>query len=154
MDYSALPLVLARVHPLHWPVLLMNLLAVSMYLHANGIRGASLKVWANGRVEIDRLWERAESRCDPETQLQGLLALTGRNQQTASAALLCDPAPSDGMGADGAASLAQAPARTLETVRAVWTSAIATLAGRLDRAIVSAQAVGAHRAARPALHPP
>ncbi|MEM7766846.1 MAG: hypothetical protein AAF253_05090 [Pseudomonadota bacterium] len=114
MDYSALPIALARVHPLHWPVLLMNLLAVTVYLRANGIAGASVRVWPNGRVEITGLNETHSTPAG--AQLQGLLALTGRHQQTASAALLANGAFEDALEAARRALSADTPAPGLTRV--------------------------------------
>ncbi len=92
MDFAALPAILQRVHPLFWPVLLVNLWRVTCTLHAMGHRhGCQLCIWPDGRVEIEYLHgPRAD---DPEAgtraMARGLVALMARNQATAGAALLC-----------------------------------------------------------------
>ncbi|MEM7768345.1 MAG: hypothetical protein AAF253_12785 [Pseudomonadota bacterium] len=151
MDYSALPIALARVHPLHWPVLLMNLLAVTVYLRANGITGASLRVWPNGRVEITRLNETHDVSSGPDAQLQGLLALTGRHQQTASAALLANSAPVDGLGAQGRSLSAEAPASVLKRAFTGSQAVIGALTSVLDQILRTVQAACQPRLAAPTL---
>ncbi|MEM7766795.1 MAG: hypothetical protein AAF253_04825 [Pseudomonadota bacterium] len=144
MDYSALPIALARVHPLHWPVLFMNLLAVTVYLRANGIAGASLRVWPNGRVEITGLNETHQTSND--AQLQGLLALTGRHQQTASAALLANSAPAQPLPVTGDRLSADAIAPALTRARTGSNAAISALMAALKQALCAVRSTRDGRA--------
>jgi len=106
MDLAALPGILARVHPLFWPGLIVNLWRVTLFLRASGQwQGCRLSIWPDGRVEIAHLL--APRAPDPCAAARGLAALISRNQATASAALL----------AGGRAHLSLASARTQERFR-------------------------------------